>query len=306
MIVSWQNWCFSWLSRKTTKSLTRKPALSAHDMRAHSAKWSSRGVKPPRGWRVREMAARPLCGEWIEPADPVRRDSLRRIVIYLHGGGYCFCSPRTHRTIAGALAKGADARTFSLDYRLAPEHPFPAAVEDALASYRQLLADGASSDRIVIGGDSSGGGLALALLLSLRDAGDPLPAGAVLFSPWTDLAATGASLKANDEADVMLSAAAVANFSQYYLGGTAADHPIASPLYGEYSGLPPLFVQASDTEVLLDDAARVAEKARVANVAVDFKVWHRVPHAWPTLTPYLPEAKAAVKEATDFIRRVVP
>ncbi|KGS05300.1 alpha/beta hydrolase fold family protein [Burkholderia sp. ABCPW 111] len=104
----------------------------------------------------------------------------------------------------------------------------------------------------------------------------------------------------------MLSAAAVANFSQYYLGGTAADHPIASPLYGEYSGLPPLFVQASDTEVLLDDAARVAEKARVANVAVDFKVWHRVPHAWPTLTPYLPEAKAAVKEATDFIRRVVP
>ncbi|KVE37741.1 alpha/beta hydrolase [Burkholderia sp. TSV86] len=304
--MSWQNWCFSWLLRKTTKPLIRKPGLSAHDMRAHSAKWSSRTVKPPRGWRVRETTVRPLCGEWIEPEAPMRRDSLRRIIIYLHGGGYCFCSPSTHRTIAGALARDADARTFSLDYRLAPEHPFPAAVEDALAAYRQLLAEGVTSDRIVVGGDSSGGGLALALLLALRDAGEPMPAGAVLFSPWTDLAATGASLKANDEADVMLSAAAVANFSRYYLGSTPADHPIASPLYGEYSGLPPLLIQASDTEVLLDDAARVAEKARSANVAVDFKVWRRLPHAWPTLTPYLPEAKAAVREATDFIRRVAP
>lgn len=161
-------------------------------------------------------------------------------------------------------------------------------------------------ERIVVAGDSSGGGLALALLLSLRDAGAPMPAGAVLFSPWTDLAATGASLEANDASDVMLSAVAVRNFSRYYLGDAAADHPIASPLYGEYAGLPDLFIQASDSEVLLDDAARVASKASAAGVGVDFKVWRRLPHAWATLTPMLPEARAAIKEAGGFIRKVAP
>jgi epsilon-lactone hydrolase len=159
---------------------------------------------------------------------------------------------------------------------------------------------------VVIAGDSAGGELALALLLSLRDTGEPMPAGAALFSPWTDLTTTGASLKANDESDVMVSAAVVASFAKHYLGVTAADHPIASPLYGEYLDLPPLFIDASDTEVLLDDAARVAEKARQAKVAVEFKVWRRLPHAWAVLTPYLPEPKAAVKEASDFIRLVAP
>lgn len=303
--MSWQNWLFSWLLRKQFKTLTSKPALSAQDMRDHSAKWS-RTANLPRGWRVREAAApsQPLCGEWIEPEDLAHRESLQRVILYLHGGGYCFCSPKTHRTIAYALAKGADARAFSPAYRLAPEHPFPAAIDDTLAAYRQLLTEGVPSKQITVAGDSSGGGLALALLMSLRDAGEPMPAGAVLFSPWTDLAATGESLRANDKADVMLTATAVASFSKYYLGDTAADHPIASPLYGKFEGLPPLFIQASDTEVLLDDAVRVARKARLAEVAVDFKVWRQLPHAWPTLTPYLPEAKPALREATDFIRRV--
>ncbi|KVE24470.1 alpha/beta hydrolase [Burkholderia singularis] len=305
--MSWQNVCFSWLLRRTAKSLlTRKPMLTAHEMRARSAKMARGNVRPPPGWRVREASARPLRGEWIEPDDATHRDALRRVILYLHGGGYCFCSPATHRTVACALAREADASTFSLDYRLAPEHPFPAAVDDALDAYRQLLADGVPSSQIVVAGDSAGGGLALSLLLSLRDGGESLPAGAVLFSPWTDLAATGASLKANDEADVMLTAAAVTNFSRYYLSETAADHPVASPVYGEYANLPPLFIQASDTEVLLDDAVRVVDKARLAGVAVEFKVGRRLPHAWPTLTPYLPEAKAAIKEATDFVRKVAP
>ncbi|EIP84612.1 lipase/esterase [Burkholderia humptydooensis MSMB43] len=275
-------------------------------MRARSAKWSRGEVKPPRGWRVRKLEADPVRGEWIEPETAPRPGAIGRVILYLHGGGYCFCSPLTHRTVAAALAREADARAFSLDYRLAPEHPFPAAVNDTLAAYRGLLAEGVMPGRIVVAGDSSGGGLALALLMSLREAGDPLPAGAVLFSPWTDLAATGASLEENDESDVMLTAVAVANFSHYYLGDTVADHPVASPLYGDYTDLPPLFIQASDSEVLLDDAVRVAEKARVAGVAVNFKVWRRLPHAWPTLTPYLPEAKRAIEEAADFIRKVTP
>ncbi len=304
--MSWQNLCFSWLLRRTAKSLTRKPGLTAQEMRERSAKWARGEAKPPRGWRVRKLDAQALRGEWIEPEAAERREATGRVILYLHGGGYCFCSPVTHRGVAAALAREADARAFSLDYRLAPEHPFPAAVDDALAAYQALLDEGVAADRIVIAGDSSGGGLALALLLSLRDAGAPLPAGAVLFSPWTDLAATGASLEANDASDVMLSAVAVRNFSRYYLGDAAADHPIASPLYGEYAGLPDLFIQASDTEVLLDDAARVARKASAAGVAVDFKVWRRLPHAWATLAPMLPEARAAIKEAGGFIRKVTP
>ncbi|WDD90774.1 alpha/beta hydrolase (plasmid) [Burkholderia sp. FERM BP-3421] len=302
--MSWQNVCFSWLLRRTAKSLTRKPTLTAQDMRARSAKWARGEAKPPRGWRVRQLDAQAVRGEWIEPDGDAPRDASGRVILYLHGGGYCFCSPLTHRTVAAALAQEADARAFSLDYRLAPEHPFPAAVDDTLAAYRALLDDGVRPDRIVVAGDSSGGGLALALLLSLRDAGEPLPAGAVLFSPWTDLAATGASLAANDASDVMLTAVAVKNFSRYYLGDTAADHPVASPLYGEYAGLPDLFIQASDSEVLLDDAARVARKASEAGVGVDFKVWRRLPHAWATLTPMLPEARAAIREAGGFIRKV--
>ncbi|MEN3033101.1 MULTISPECIES: alpha/beta hydrolase [Chromobacterium] len=304
--MSWQNLCFSWLLRRTAKSLTRKPGLTAQEMRERSAKWARGEAKPPRGWRVRKLDAQALRGEWIEPEAAERREATGRVILYLHGGGYCFCSPVTHRGVAAALAREADARAFSLDYRLAPEHPFPAAVDDALAAYQALLDEGVAADRIVIAGDSSGGGLALALLLSLRDAGAPLPAGAVLFSPWTDLAATGASLEANDASDVMLSAVAVRNFSRYYLGDAAADHPIASPLYGDYAGLPDLFIQASDTEVLLDDAARVARKASAAGVAVDFKVWRRLPHAWATLAPMLPEARAAIKEAGGFVRKVAP
>ncbi|MGR2683004.1 alpha/beta hydrolase [Chromobacterium haemolyticum] len=304
--MSWQNLCFSWLLRRTAKSLTRKPGLTAQEMRERSAKWARGEAKPPRGWRVRKLDAQALRGEWIEPETAERREATGRVILYLHGGGYCFCSPVTHRGVAAALAREADARAFSLDYRLAPEHPFPAAVDDALAAYQALLDEGVAADRIVIAGDSSGGGLALALLLSLRDAGAPLPAGAVLFSPWTDLAATGASLEANDASDVMLSAVAVRNFSRYYLGDAAADHPIASPLYGDYAGLPDLFIQASDTEVLLDDAARVARKASAAGVAVDFKVWRRLPHAWATLAPMLPEARAAIKEASGFVRKVAP
>lgn len=304
--MSWQNLCFSWLLRRTAKSLTRKPGLTAQEMRERSAKWARGEAKPPRGWRVRKLDAQALRGEWIEPEAAERREATGRVILYLHGGGYCFCSPVTHRGVAAALAREADARAFSLDYRLAPEHPFPAAVDDALAAYQALLDEGVAADRIVIAGDSSGGGLALALLLSLRDVGAPLPAGAVLFSPWTDLAATGASLEANDASDVMLSAVAVRNFSRYYLGDAAADHPIASPLYGDYAGLPDLFIQASDTEVLLDDAARVARKASAAGVAVDFKVWRRLPHAWATLAPMLPEARAAIKEAGGFVRKVAP
>jgi acetyl esterase/lipase len=191
-------------------------------------------------------------------------------------------------------------------YRLAPEHPFPAAVEDAVAAYRRLVALGTPPGRVVLGGDSAGAGLALATLLSLRDAGDALPAGAVLFSPWTDLAATGATLASNDRSDVTFHGAAVARGARLYLGDTPATHPLASPLYADLHGLPPLFIQASDSEVLLDDSTRFAAKATAAGVAVSFTQRHGLPHAWQLFAPVLPEARAAIAEAATFIRRVAP
>jgi acetyl esterase/lipase len=202
------------------------------------------------------------------------------------------------------LATRAKARVFSLDYRLAPENRFPAALDDALAAYRQLLADGVAPESIVIAGDSAGGGLALATLIALRDANEPLPAGGLLFSPWTDLAATGASIQRNDGADPMFQGASISRAAQLYLGDTPATHPYASPLYADMSGLPPLFMQVGSTEVLLDDSRRVADKARHAGVDVDFSIWPKMPHVWQMWMPFLPEARRALDLAGRFVQRV--
>lgn len=258
--------------------------------------------KPPKGWRVRELLLPPMRGEWIEPdTDRASDPTDGRVVLFLHGGGYYFHSPRTYRSITFPLARYSYSRVFALDYRLAPENPFPAAVDDAVACYRRLMMDGVPASKVVIAGDSAGGGLALATLLTLRDRGDPMPAGAVLFSPWTDLAATGATLQTNNGNDPMFWGPAIGKAAQHYLGTMAATHPLASPLYADLKGLPPLFVQASTIEVLLDDSRRLVEKARHEGVDVLFKAWPGLPHVWQLFNPLLPEARAALREAGAFI-----
>lgn len=300
--MSWQNLVLTLMLRWRVKRRTGGPPDVAA-ARRYAAGMASNPRLPP-GWRIR-AAAEPLAGEWIERAvDAAAQPS--RTLLYLHGGGYYFCSPATHRVITVGLALGAEARVFVPDYRLAPEHRFPAAVEDAVAAYHGLLAAGIPARRIVVGGDSAGGGLALALLLSLRQAGVATPAGAVLFSPWTDLAATGESLILNDHSDPMFHGNRIADAARLYLGETAPTEPLASPLYADLSGLPPLFIQASDSEVLLDDSTRLAEKARRAGVAVDFRAWRGLPHVWQIFATTLPEGRAALKEAAGFIRRAVP
>ena len=299
--MSWQNVVLTltlrWRLKRKTKG--EPDVAKARALAARTA------MKPriPSGWRIRPVST-PRPGEWVERVDAAT--APRRTILFLHGGGYYFCSPETHRSITLALATGAEARVFVPDYRLAPEHRFPAAIEDAVAAYRDLLATGTPAARIVIAGDSAGGGLALATLLSLRDAGDSLPAAAVLFSPWTDLAATGASLRANDKSDPMFWGDTVAQAARIYLGETSPSNPLASPLYAELKGLPPLFIQASDSEVLLDDSTRLAEKATRAGIAVSFRAWHRLPHVWQFFTPFLPEARQALAETADFIKRAVP
>lgn len=302
--MSWRSAIACWLLERTFRPETEKPHVSVERARARTAArlWSPR---VPAGWRLTEHRGpghAPLTGEWLEPIADTTRAAPLRTLLYLHGGGYYFCSPKSHRSLVFPLAVHTGARTFSLDYRLAPEHPFPAALDDALAAYRKLLQDGTPPESIVVAGDSAGGGLALALLVALRDAGDPLPAAGLLFSPWTDLAATGDTLISNDGLDPMFRGAAIGRAAKLYLGTTSAIHPYASPLYADLTSLPPLLIQAGSTEVLLDDARRVAERARAAQVEVDFEVWPNMPHVWQLFVPFIPEGRAALERAAAFAR----
>jgi acetyl esterase/lipase len=249
----------------------------------------------PTGARRQPGAMGGVQGEWITSSGaPIGT------MLYLHGGGYFACSPATHRAITGGFANLGFA-VFAAEYRLAPEHPFPAALEDALAAYKALLAEGAPQN-LLLAGDSAGGGLVLATLLAAKAAGIPMPASALLFSPWTDLAATGKSLKSNLKRDPMLRGDRILEAASVYLNGADPKNPLISPLYGDLAGLPPLFIQVGESEVLRDDSIRLAERARAANVPVQLKIWHNVPHVWQLFQGFLPEARLALAEASAFGR----
>lgn len=237
------------------------------------------------------------------PGERVRHDRHAPgapTLIYLHGGGYVTCSPLTHRQVTAGYAR----RGFEVvapDYRLAPEHPFPAALEDALAVFRALRASGLPANRIVVSGESAGGNLALALLLALRDAGEALPAAAAVFSPWTDLAATGESLRRNARREAMLWNPGDGRAARFYHGDTDPRAPLVSPLYGDFHGLPPLLIHVGDREILRDDSTRLAERARAAGVPVTLRVWPVVSHAWQLAQHIVPEARESLDLAARFL-----
>ncbi len=224
------------------------------------------------------------------------------VLLYLHGGGYIACSPETHRPLVSALVRRLRGRAFVPRYRLAPEFPFPAALDDAKAAYRYLLdVEGIAPARIVIAGDSAGGGLALSLALAIRDEGWPKAAALVAFSPWTDLAATGHSLDENSDRCAMFAGDTIRRAARFYVGGADPTLPLLSPLYGDFRGLPPMLVHASEDEVLRDDAIRVAHAARDAGVDVELRLWPHVPHVWQFFSAVLPEARASLDAATRFV-----
>ena len=258
--------------------------------------------RPPLGTKTRNFSLNGLPARTIT----VRKARPGTEVLFLHGGAYSVGSFRNYGHFTWRLGKAARARVLALDYRMAPEHPYPAALNDALAGYRWLLDQGARPDRILLAGDSAGGGLTLALLLKLRDEGVPLPAGAVALSPWTDLATTGASLHTKADTDPMLVASEIPHHAAMYLGGADPRDPYASPLYGDPRGLPPTLIQAGGDEVLLDDGVRMAEKMQAAGCDVELQVWPRMPHVFQLLATVMPEAQAAVAEIARFARRVLP
>ncbi|GMU91935.1 MAG: alpha/beta hydrolase [Candidatus Hydrogenedentota bacterium] len=229
----------------------------------------------------------------------VRSDA---ILLFFHGGGYCIGSLNTHRHFTALLAKSASIRAVALDYRLAPEHPFPAALDDALAAYRSLVKRGVPPARIVLAGDSAGGGLTLATLIALRDAADEVPAAAVCLSPWTDLANTGASVLTRAAADPLLSLRELETFAPRYLGSTDPRHPLASPLYADLAGLPPLLVHVGGNEILLDDSLRLVERANAAGVDVTFRLDEEMIHVWHYFAPLIPEGQDAVDHVGEWIR----
>lgn len=232
--------------------------------------------------------------EWI--AAP---GAANDVIVYLHGGAYTLGSINTAREVAARLAHTTNTRALVVEYRLAPEHPYPAAIEDVLIVYRWLRKEVASS-RVVIAGDSAGGGLALAMLIALRDAGEILPAGAVCISPWTDLALTGDSIQDKAATDPILDADSLATYARYYAGDKALTFPLLSPLYADLKGLPPLLIQVGTEEILLDDAVRYADKARAAGVEVTLEVWDEMFHVFQML-PFFPETRKAVASIAAFV-----
>jgi phosphinothricin tripeptide acetyl hydrolase len=236
--------------------------------------------------------------EWLTPPG-ARADAA---VLYLHGGGYVIGSPRSHRHLAAAIGAAAVARVLVPEYRLAPEHPFPAAVDDAVAAYRWLLARGIAAGRIAIAGDSAGGGLTVATLLALRDAGAPLPAAGVCISPWTDLTCRAASYASRAEADPIVKGTVVGDMAAAYLAGTDPRTALASPLFADLRGLPPLLIHVGDDEVLLDDATGLAARARAAGVDVRLEVWPKMVHVWHWFFPMLDEGQAAIDTIGEFVR----
>ncbi|MGH8446952.1 MAG: alpha/beta hydrolase [Solimonas sp.] len=240
--------------------------------------------------------------EWVSST----RKAPQRVILYFHGGAYIVGAARIYRAVNARLAEWAQARVAAVDYRLAPEHPFPAAPNDALDAYRGLLERGIAAAEIVLAGDSAGGGLALACALQVRDTGLPMPAGIVLFSPWTDLSLSGESMTSRADSELMLEPGALREAAAAYLGAAAAQSPLASPLFANLRGLPPILAQVTDTEVLYDDARRLAERVQAAGGEIELRIWHGLWHVWQVFAGKVPEADAALREVAAFVLRLTP
>jgi monoterpene epsilon-lactone hydrolase len=225
-----------------------------------------------------------------------------RVLLFFHGGGYCSGSIVSHRGMVTEVGRAAGVRTLAVAYRLAPEHPFPSAIEDARSAYGFLLDQGITPLRIAIGGDSAGGGLTLALMTSLRDAGRPLPGCAWLVSPWVDLQMTGASLAEKANVDPLISKSYLEELASAYLAGGDPANPLVSPLNSDLAGLPPLLVQVGSAETLLDDAVRIARRAGAADVRVILEIWPHMIHAWHLWASQLEEGRRAIASAAAFVR----
>ncbi len=287
------------LARKAAAGASVTLAELRADYDALLENYAGRAVPLPTGTLVEAVNVDGIPAEWVRPSAA----DAQRVVLYLHGGAYMLGSLQSHRDLVARLSHAAGVRSLQIAYRLAPEHVFPAALEDALTAYRWLLAHGTQPEHIVLAGDSAGGGLSLALLQSIRSEKLPMPAGAALISPWTDLAGTVESRVTRDAADPIFSGAGINALAQFYAGAEDKANPLLSPINADLQGFPPLLIEVGRDEVLLDDSLQLADHARTAQVQVELTVWEDMWHVFQTYAPFLPAGQQSLENIGRFIRR---
>lgn len=254
-----------------------------------------RSIRLPKEIQVKSISIEGIEAEWVQTAD-----SHRGVILYLHGGAYALGSIAIHRDFIARLAIATQMRCLAVNYRLAPENSFPAALEDVTRAFHWLLDQRHAAAKIMIAGDSAGGGLALATILSLRDAEEDLPAGVICISPWVDLAMTGTSIYDKAEFDPILNAASLKTYASYYAGENSLTNPLISPLYADLTGLPPILIQVGSDEILLSDATRFTEKARKSSAEVTLEIWDEMFHVFQLIS-FLPETRKALAQIARFV-----
>ena len=283
---------------KLLRSTAGEPRSSVEEARAsYELRMSSLELDPD--VTTERVGAGGVPAEWVSAPGA----SEDRVLLYLHGGYYVIGSMRTHRVYLSRLSRATGARVLGLDYRRAPENPFPAALEDTLAAYRWLLSGGVDPKKVVIGGESAGGGLTMSACVALRYMGEPLPGAAVCISSWADLAHTGDSMISNADVDPTVTLERALEMSKLYLAGRDPRTPLASPVYADLRGLPPMLIMVGSIEVLRDDSVRLAQRAKEAGVDATLEIWDDMPHNWPMYAHVLPEGQQAVDRIGEFIRK---
>ena len=252
----------------------------------------------PSDVKVEKVSANGVPSEWTSTPGA----DANKVILFLHGGGYVIGSLDSHRHLVAEAGRAAGTRTLAIDYRMAPEHPFPAAVEDTVAAYRFLLASGIAARNIVIAGDSAGGGLVVGGILAIRDVGLPLPGCAWCISPWVDMEALGASFTDRAATDPTVQGPTIKFMAETYMAGGNPRHPHAAPIYGDLRGLPPMLIQVGACETLLDDSIQLARVAGMADVPVDLQIWPEMIHVWHSYHPILSAGKRAIAAGGSFIR----
>lgn len=298
--MSWQGQILNQVLKRTMKPMM----FSGHPTRARMgiSAWAmemSAGLVPVPEARITPLKG-VVRGEWVEAGD----SSSANVILYLHGGAFIAGSPRTHRPLTAELARSTGARVLALDYRQAPEHAFPAWLEDTVLAYQHLLRNGERPNHIVLAGDSAGGNIVLVTLLRLKELGLPLPAGAICLSPWTDLACRYHSHKLNAGAEAMLKPEALRALGEHHIGSNNPKDPLISPAYAELDGLPPLMVHVGSKEILLDDARAIKRNAKRAGVRLQYREWPDMPHVFPLFHRFLPEGRKAIVQMANFVKDV--
>jgi acetyl esterase/lipase len=281
----------AWFARLDARTANVQRLRSGWDAMSKRARTASGVVM------TQETLAGMYC-EWLTPTE----SEPGKVLLYFHGGAYLMGSCATHRKLVSYVARACRVRALMIEYRLAPEHPFPAAVDDAMAAYNALIEQGYSGADILVAGDSAGGGLTMALLLSLRDAAQELPAGALLLSPWLDLTSSGESARTRADQDPWFKADDMPYVAAYYCKDEELELPLVSPVFADVAGLPPVYIQVGDDEILLSDSTRITEKLERADCEVTLEVWPKMWHVFQVFVGLMPESRAAIEKTVPFVR----